>query len=218
MRKFLENLRKNIFLYTIIFLLLFIISHFVLNIFNIQYRQWIYWSVLAVFIIGIILGIVQIVRKKDENIKTAFIIMGMFVTIIIVAFWKMFLLLFAFLYTPEHVIEKDDIHKRHICPNCGYIFDEEIFDLVRANYGIMNENYMCQQIQLLMDSVSDKLNLSKERYVSLRQQLREEESAFQAEKNEFDIIFIKFRKIWFTLIKKNILDYSHSFPIKISKN
>ena len=108
MRKFLENLRKNIFLYTIIFLLLFIISHFVLNIFNIQYRQWIYWSVLAVFIIGIILGIVQIVRKKDENIKTAFIIMGMFVTIIIVAFWKMFLLLFAFLYTPEHVIEKDD--------------------------------------------------------------------------------------------------------------
>ena len=69
MRKFLENLRKNIFLYTIIFLLLFIISHFVLNIFNIQYRQWIYWSVLAVFIIGIILGIVQIVRKKDENIK-----------------------------------------------------------------------------------------------------------------------------------------------------
>lgn len=46
---------------------------------------------------------------------------------------------------------------------------------------------MCQQIQLLMDSVSDKLNLSKERYVSLRQQLREEESAFQAEKNEFDI-------------------------------
>ena len=85
------------------------------------------------------------------------------------------------------MIEKDDIHKRHICPNCGYIFDEEIFDLVRANYGIMNENYMCQQIQLLMDSVSDKLNLSKERYVSLRQQLREEESAFQAEKNEFDI-------------------------------
>ena len=32
----------------------------------------------------------------------------------------------------KDVIEKDDIHKRHICPNCGYIFDEEIFDLVRA--------------------------------------------------------------------------------------
>ena len=87
----------------------------------------------------------------------------------------------------KDMVSEDDMHKRHICPNCGYIFDEEIFNLVRANYGMMNENYMCQQIQLLIDSVSDKLGLAKERYVSLRQQMREEEAAFQAEKNEFDI-------------------------------
>lgn len=87
----------------------------------------------------------------------------------------------------KDMVSEDDMHKRHICPNCGYIFDEEIFNLVRANYGMMNENYMCQQIQLLIDSVSDKLGLAKERYVSLRQQMREEEAAFQSEKNEFDI-------------------------------
>lgn len=92
----------------------------------------------------------------------------------------------------EYVSVKDkvsegDTHKYHVCPNCGYVFDEEIFNLVRANYGSMNEDYMCQQIQLLIDSVSDKLALAKEQYVTLRQQMREEESAFQAEKNEFDI-------------------------------
>lgn len=92
----------------------------------------------------------------------------------------------------EFVAVKDrdsegDTHKRHICPNCGYVFDEEIFNLVRANYGSMNEDYMCQQIQLLVDSVSEKLRITKERYVSLRKQMREEESAFQVEKNEFDI-------------------------------
>lgn len=87
----------------------------------------------------------------------------------------------------KDMVPEDDKYKFHICPNCGYIFDEEIFNLVRANYGMMNENYMCQQIQLLIDSVSDKLSLAKERYVSLRQQMREEEAAFQAEKNEFDI-------------------------------
>lgn len=87
----------------------------------------------------------------------------------------------------KDMVPEDDMHKRHICPNCGYIFDEEIFNLVRANYGMMNGNYMCQQIQLLIDSVADKLGLAKERYVSLRQQMREEETAFQAEKNEFDI-------------------------------
>lgn len=87
----------------------------------------------------------------------------------------------------KDMVPKDDAHKRHICPNCGYVFDEEIFNLVRANYGIMNENYMCQQIQLLIDSVSDELGLAKERYVSLSRQMREEESAFQVEQNEFDI-------------------------------
>lgn len=92
----------------------------------------------------------------------------------------------------EYVSVKDkvhegDTHKRHICPNCGYVFDEEIFNLVRMNYGAMNEDYLCQQIQLLIDSVSDKLSVAKERYVSLKQQMQEEESAYKAEKNEFDI-------------------------------
>ena len=92
----------------------------------------------------------------------------------------------------EYVSVKDkvtegDTHKQHICPKCGYVFDEEIFNLVRANYGSMNEDYMCQQIQLLINSVSDKLGIAKEQYVALRQQMREEEVSYQAEKNEFDI-------------------------------
>lgn len=92
----------------------------------------------------------------------------------------------------EYVSVKDkvsegDTHKQHICPNCGYVFDEEIFNLVRTNYGSINEDYMCQQIQLLINSVSDKLGIAKDRYVALRQQMREEEVAYQAEKNEFDI-------------------------------
>ena len=92
----------------------------------------------------------------------------------------------------EYVSVKDkvfegDTQKRHICPNCGYIFDEEIFNFVCANYGSINEDYMFQQIQLLIDSVSDKLSVAKERYVILRQQMREEEAVFQVQKNEFDI-------------------------------
>jgi len=84
-------------------------------------------------------------------------------------------------------VSVDDVPEHHICPNCGYIYDEEIYSLVRSNYGAINEQYMCQQIQLLIDSVSNKLRLAKEQYVSLRQQMKEEELAFQAEKNEFDI-------------------------------
>lgn len=78
-------------------------------------------------------------------------------------------------------------HKFHVCPNCGYIFDEEIFSLVRSNYGTLNEDYICQQIRLLISATSDKLDLEKKQYVTLRQQMTEEETAFQSEKNEFDI-------------------------------
>lgn len=78
-------------------------------------------------------------------------------------------------------------HKHHVCPNCGYIFDDEIFDLVRSNYGALNEDYMCQQIQLLIDSVSEKLDSEKKKYVDLSRQMKVEEKAFQAQKDEFDI-------------------------------
>lgn len=82
--------------------------------------------------------------------------------------------------------ENED-HKHHVCPNCGYIFDDEIFDLVRSNYGALNEDYMCQQIQLLIDSVSEKLDSEKKKYVDLSRQMKVEEKAFQAQKDEFDI-------------------------------
>lgn len=82
---------------------------------------------------------------------------------------------------------KESERKHHICPNCGYIFDEEIFDLVRSNYGAMNEDYMCQQIQVLIDTVTSKLDIAKRHYVSLKQQMQDEEQAFRSEKNEFDV-------------------------------
>lgn len=73
------------------------------------------------------------------------------------------------------------------CPHCGYTFDEEIFNIVRTNYSEQNEEYLCQQIQLIIDSVSQKLAFAKERYVSLMEELKREEEAFHAEKDEFEL-------------------------------
>lgn len=75
----------------------------------------------------------------------------------------------------------------HACPNCGYIFDEEIFNIVIKNYAIHNEDYMCQQIQLLIDSINQKLSITKEHYVSLMSQLKTEETAFRNEKDAFNV-------------------------------
>lgn len=81
----------------------------------------------------------------------------------------------------------ESVKKIYTCPHCGYTFDEEIFNIVRANYSTLNEEYMCQQIQLIIDSVKQKLTSAKERYVSLMTELRREEEAFHVEKDEFEL-------------------------------
>lgn len=75
----------------------------------------------------------------------------------------------------------------HTCPKCGYIFDEEIFNIVKANYSALNGEYMCQQIQLIIDSIQCKLSMAKESYVDLMQQLKKEEAVFVVEKDEFEV-------------------------------
>ncbi len=74
-----------------------------------------------------------------------------------------------------------------VCPNCGYIPNEEIFNLVKENYGTLNTDYMCQQIELLITSISEKLKVAKEQYISQMALLREEEKAFKVEQDGFDV-------------------------------
>lgn len=83
--------------------------------------------------------------------------------------------------------QTNKVRNQHICPNCGYLFDEEIFALVRSNYGTANEDYMCQQIELLIGSISQKLENAKTQYVNLQNQLKQEEQSYKVEKNVFDV-------------------------------
>lgn len=90
-------------------------------------------------------------------------------------------------YTLSSNCVKESKGHLNTCPKCGYAFDKEIFDIVRANYSALNEEYMCQQIQLIIDSIKEKLQASKESYIYLMKQLEEEEVVFRADRNEFEI-------------------------------
>ena len=80
----------------------------------------------------------------------------------------------------------------HECPKCGYTFDEEIYDMVRLNYNLSNEEYMCQQIQLIINSIKEELDIYKEKYVALMNELEEQERAFNDTQDSYDI-YIKQR-------------------------
>lgn len=75
----------------------------------------------------------------------------------------------------------------HICPQCGYTFDEEIYDIVRSNYNICNEDYMCQQIELIINSISEELEENKIEYVKLMKLLKNQEEAFDESQDAYEI-------------------------------
>lgn len=80
--------------------------------------------------------------------------------------------------------QKEDIN---ICPKCGYTFDEEIYNIVRSNYNIRNEEYMCQQIRLIMDSIAEELEEHKQKYVSLMETLSQQEEVFDESQDAYEI-------------------------------
>lgn len=90
----------------------------------------------------------------------------------------------------QTVASSRDVSSNHtkfqVCPNCGYILDEEIFDIVRTNYGAANKGYMCKEVQLLIESLSEKLRVEKKNYVELNHQLESDEKIFDEEKNEYN--------------------------------
>ncbi|MBS4931760.1 MAG: hypothetical protein KH020_10655, partial [Clostridiales bacterium] len=90
----------------------------------------------------------------------------------------------------------------HECPRCGYTFDDEIYNMVRSNYNISNEDYMCQQIQLIINSITEELDIYKEKYVNLMKELEEMEKAFDDSQDSYGT-YIKQRGL-----QKSMKDFS----------
>lgn len=75
----------------------------------------------------------------------------------------------------------------HVCPECGYTFDKEIYNIVRSNYNVRNEDYMSQQIQLIINSITEELEGAKKQYVELMARLKEKEKAFDESQNAYEV-------------------------------
>lgn len=84
---------------------------------------------------------------------------------------------------PRANIEKN----LHTCPQCGYTFDDELYNIVRSNYNFRNEDYMCQQIQLIIKSISEELQRHKDRYVELMKMLEEQEKVYDESQDAYEV-------------------------------
>ncbi|MFQ7616333.1 hypothetical protein [[Clostridium] scindens] len=90
-----------------------------------------------------------------------------------------------------HKIKQNSNFQRNValqeCPRCGYVFEDELYDMVRSNYNVNNEDYMCQQIQLIINSITEELNTYKEKYVSLMDELGKTEKVFDGSQDSYDV-------------------------------
>lgn len=72
------------------------------------------------------------------------------------------------------------------CPNCGYVMDKELFEIVQKNYISFNKQYAEQQIMLLIQRIEENLKILKNEYVELTKRLQDEETAYKESKSVFD--------------------------------
>ncbi|RGS45562.1 hypothetical protein [Holdemanella biformis] len=77
--------------------------------------------------------------------------------------------------------------KLHTCPSCGYTFDEELYEIVRSNYNVQNEDYMCEQIQLFINSISFELKEYKEKYVNAMNELKAQEKVYNETQDCYEV-------------------------------
>ena len=96
-----------------------------------------------------------------------------------------------------------DTKSLHVCPRCGYEFDDEIYSLVRNSYNQSNEEYLLQQIELIINSIKEELQKQEQEYVRLMAELREQEKAYDESQDAYDA-YIRHRGLRETVKKYQV--------------
>lgn len=99
--------------------------------------------------------------------------------------------------------KESDTKSLHVCPRCGYEFDDEIYALVRNSYNQSNEEYLLQQIELIISSIKEKLRRQEQKYIRLMAELREQEKAYDETQDAYDA-YIRHRGLRDTVKKYQV--------------
>lgn len=107
-------------------------------------------------------------------------------------------------------IEDETENKKglHVCPNCGYEFDDELDELVRSNYSQSNEEYLKSQINLIIDNIKKELKTAEDSYVGLMAELKNKEKAYDESQDAYNA-YLRYKGLGDTL-KKYQLDLARN--------
>lgn len=89
-------------------------------------------------------------------------------------------------YQKSRSSDNDNIKAVHICPQCGYEFDDNLYELVRSSYNQSNSEYLTTQIKFIINNIKDELSTQEQIYVELLNQLKEKETVYDESQNAYN--------------------------------
>lgn len=113
MKKIFNKVKNNILLYTILFITFNILLSFILYLINIRFRLWFITLLIIASIIFLFIGVIQKIKKNllSKLSKKSLVIISFIAGILLVImlqYYKVILLVFAFTYKPEHTTKLDN--------------------------------------------------------------------------------------------------------------
>ena len=101
-----KSLNKLIIFYSILYLLIFLLMKTILKIFNIAFREWFVFLSIIIIAITFIIGIIQLLLKVKPKFLKILSVISFIVLLLLISPFAF--VISAFIYMPEHVVEKDN--------------------------------------------------------------------------------------------------------------
>jgi hypothetical protein len=106
MKNIARKLNKLILIYIVLFAGAFFLLRYILSLFYLEYRRWIFYFFVIVLVIGVVLGIVQLIMKIKK--RWAKVVCAILFTALLLISIPYAYLIFAFSIREEHIVFKDD--------------------------------------------------------------------------------------------------------------
>ena len=116
MKSIKKYILKYILLYPILYTLIIVSLHYILTIFGLMFREWVYYLSVIIVIVGLIIGIIQLILKI--KIKTLKVIGMCIFSILLLLILPKTLFLISWTYEPEYIVNVD--RKKYVVYESGF--------------------------------------------------------------------------------------------------
>lgn len=94
-------------------------------------------------------------------------------------------------YQKAHLLENNDKNmqntKIHVCPRCGFELDDALNALIRKKYNQSNEEYLFDQVNLIILNLKNELRSQGETYIGLVRELKRKEVVYSESQKPYEI-------------------------------